>query len=47
MLFRSFVAGFKITSEERSDLIAFLRALTDEDFVRDPRFADPFATAKK
>lgn len=42
-----FVAGFTITPEERSDLIAFLRALTDEDFVRDPRFADPFAAARK
>ncbi len=42
-----FVPGFKITSDERADLIAFLRALTDEDFVNDPRFADPFAPAKK
>lgn len=42
-----FVAGFKITPDERADLIAFLRALTDEDFIKDPRFADPFASAKK
>ncbi len=42
-----FVAGFKVTSDERTDLIAFLRTLTDEDFIKDPRFADPFAVSKK
>jgi cytochrome c peroxidase len=33
--------GFTITPEERRDLIEFLRSLTDESFVADPRFADP------
>lgn len=42
-----FVAGFKVTPDERADLIAFLRSLTDEDFIKDPRFADPFAGASK
>ncbi len=36
------VAGFRITDEERQDLIAFLNSLTDESFVRNPRFGDPF-----
>ncbi len=42
-----FVAGFRITPDERADLIAFLRALTDEDFIKDPRFAAPFAGSRK
>ena len=35
------VTGFAITDAETRDLIAFLNSLTDERFVRDPRFADP------
>lgn len=37
------LAGFKIAPRERADLLAFLQSLTDETFLRDPRFADPFA----
>ncbi len=37
------VSGFTLTTEERDDLIAFLRSLTDREFLEDPRFADPFA----
>lgn len=37
-----FVAGFVLTLQERIDLIAFLSALTDECFLHDPRYADPF-----
>jgi len=37
-----FVAGFDLSPEQRSDLIAFLHSLTDETFLTDPRFADPF-----
>ena len=37
------VAGFTLTDAERTDLIAFLGALTDETFLTDPRFADPDA----
>ena len=37
----SWLNGFTLTSEQRKDLIAFLQSLTDEEFVRDPRFADP------
>lgn len=37
------VVGFSLTADEKSDLLAFLASLTDETFVRDPRFADPFS----
>ena len=38
------VQGFTITPGEKADLLAFLEALTDEEFLRDPRFSDPFAS---
>jgi cytochrome c peroxidase len=38
-----FVRGFALTPDERADLLAFLHALTDETFLTDPRFSDPFA----
>lgn len=37
-----FISGFVLTEQERADLLAFLNALTDEHFVTDPRFSDPF-----
>ena len=37
-----FVPGFPITEQEKQDLLAFLQALTDETFLTDPRFSDPF-----
>lgn len=37
-----FVHGFTLTDEERADVIAFLRSLTDRAFVEDPRLSDPF-----
>jgi cytochrome c peroxidase len=40
-----FVSGFLITDEEKADLVAFLESLTDETFINDPRFGDPFAQA--
>jgi cytochrome c peroxidase len=36
------IAGFAIRADETDDLIAFLESLTDENFVRDPGFADPW-----
>jgi cytochrome c peroxidase len=36
------VQPFAITAEEKADLLAFLEALTDEGFLTDPRFANPF-----
>lgn len=37
-----FIHGFEITDQERADLIAFLESLTDDEFIADPRFANPF-----
>ena len=36
------VKGFTLTDEERSDLVAFLESLTDQAFISDPRFANPW-----
>jgi len=38
----SFVPGFALSPEERADLLAFLHALTDEQFLRDPRYGNPW-----
>ena len=38
----SFVPGFDVSDDERADLLAFLHALTDRDFLSDPRFSDPW-----
>ncbi len=38
-----FVIGFALTGEERADLLAFLRSLTDRGFVTALRFGNPFA----
>lgn len=38
-----FVKGFTLTPGERSDLMAFLNALTDSTFLTDRRFSNPFA----
>jgi cytochrome c peroxidase len=37
------LARFTLTPAEKNDLIAFLESLTDETFLHDPRFGDPFA----
>ncbi len=37
-----FLVGFIITDEEKTDLRNFLESLTDEAFVTNPAFADPF-----
>lgn len=41
----SFVRGFALGAADKADLIAFLTSLTDERFLTNPRFADPFAAA--
>jgi cytochrome c peroxidase len=35
-------SGFRFTAGQKAALIAFLKTLTDRQFVADPRFADPF-----
>lgn len=37
----NFVSGFKLTVKEQRDLLAFLRSLTDEEFINNPEFRDP------
>ena len=37
-----FVRGFELTEQERDDLLAFLRSLTDESVLTNPAFSDPF-----
>ncbi len=37
------VRGFTLTAEQRVDVLAFLRSLTDTRFLSDPRHSDPFA----
>jgi len=38
----SFVRGFTLTEDERTALIAFLESLTDEGFLSNPSFSDPW-----
>jgi cytochrome c peroxidase len=38
------IAGFHLTAEDKGDVIAFLKSLTDQEFLHDPRFADPWPT---
>lgn len=37
-----FVNGFEMTAEEKQDLMNFLFSLTDNEFITDPRFSNPF-----
>jgi cytochrome c peroxidase len=39
-----FIRGFSLTQRQKDDLLAFLEALTDDDFLTNPRYADPFAS---
>jgi cytochrome c peroxidase len=36
------VRQMDLTEEEKEGLIAFLHTLTDEEFLRDEKFSDPF-----
>jgi cytochrome c peroxidase len=36
------VRGFTLSDGERRDLVAFLESLTDEELLRDLRFANPW-----
>ncbi len=41
------IHGFTLTTEQRADLVAFLRSLTDEAVLHDPRFANPWTPAHR
>jgi cytochrome c peroxidase len=36
------MTGIALTAQNRKDLLAFLRSLTDSELTRDPRFSDPW-----
>jgi cytochrome c peroxidase len=36
------IVGFTLTEQERSDIIAFLQSLTDEEFLTDPAYSNPW-----
>ena len=36
------IGGFELSSQDRKDLIEFLKSLTDEAVLHDPRFANPW-----
>ena len=35
-------SGFRLDANQKSAVVAFLKTLTDEKFISDPRFSDPF-----
>jgi cytochrome c peroxidase len=35
------IGGFELSAQDRTDLIEFLRCLTDEAVIHDPKFANP------
>lgn len=37
------VRGFLMSDEEKSDMVRFLESLTDQGFLTDPRFSDPWS----
>jgi cytochrome c peroxidase len=39
--------GFSLTPDERADLVACLQSLTDEELLKDPRFADPWPASDR
>ena len=41
------VTAYRMTPEERADLIAFLQSLTDTGFLSDPRYANPWPRKDK
>jgi len=42
----SFVSGFTLTSQQRADLKAFLESLTDEEFLTNPKFSNPWPKSR-
>ena len=40
-----FIRGFQLTDQERQDVLDLLMSFTDEEFVTNPHFGDPFTNA--
>lgn len=40
------IEGFELSKQDRADLIEFLKSLTDQEVLHDPRFSDPWVSAK-
>jgi cytochrome c peroxidase len=38
------ISRIDLTAQEKADLVAFLKTLTDHDFLTNPKFANPFST---
>ncbi|MBC7816615.1 MAG: cytochrome-c peroxidase [Planctomycetaceae bacterium] len=38
--------GFQLTGEQKAALVAFMKTLTDETLISDPKFSDPFVRLK-
>ncbi|MCE9500087.1 MAG: di-heme enzyme, partial [Leptospira sp.] len=36
------IRAFSLTQQEKTDLINFLKSLTDDEFIANPKFSDPF-----
>jgi cytochrome c peroxidase len=42
----AFIHGFPASEQERADLIEFLKSLTDDEFLTNPAFSDPWIAAR-
>jgi cytochrome c peroxidase len=40
------IASINLSAQDKADIVAFLKTLTDHEFITNPKFADPFAAAK-
>lgn len=40
----SLISGFEVSAEQTRDLVSFLESLTDQAFLEDPRFENPWAS---
>ena len=36
------MVGFEMSAQERADMLAFLESLTDEEFLTNPKFPNPW-----
>lgn len=43
----SFVNGFRLTESEKQDLVAFLKSLTDTEFINNSKFSNPWEKKTK